>query len=198
NRLYFKKSFYLKLSEMDRAALYFHEVAYKIARDWGATNSDQVRKFVAQSFSDSKVDTQITPRGENDFMRGNLFLGCTDFSGLYRSICYSNGDVVSSSVMSIEQDSCDELSFGNDLWVIGFKTINRTEGPDFTIQRELTPRWSANKRELYLDMSWSKTVGKETEVIHGVGVLKSTFFGLTNSSNWGNGPIDCRFTHLDL
>ncbi|MDH4467200.1 MAG: hypothetical protein QE271_04010 [Bacteriovoracaceae bacterium] len=48
-------------SPLKRSYLKYHESAYKVARDFGALNSDAVRRFVAESFSKSKIVASIVP-----------------------------------------------------------------------------------------------------------------------------------------
>lgn len=54
-RVYFSKSLYERMDALNQAGLIFHEVLYKLAREIGSTNSDNVRKMVAQTFSDATV-----------------------------------------------------------------------------------------------------------------------------------------------
>ncbi len=46
---------------LDRAAFKIHESAYKVARDFGAIDSDDVRRFGAEVFSTSPIKTAIVP-----------------------------------------------------------------------------------------------------------------------------------------
>jgi hypothetical protein len=58
--LFFTDAYYNMMSTMSQAGLILHEAAYSLAREYGgADDSDRVRKFVAQAFSDQKVDTPI-------------------------------------------------------------------------------------------------------------------------------------------
>ncbi len=54
------------MNDFNQFVLKFHEAAYKVARDAGATDSNKVRRFVAEVFSTDKIETAIV---KNQFKR---------------------------------------------------------------------------------------------------------------------------------
>ncbi len=199
NKLYFSQSLYKKLDELNKAALFYHEAAYKIARNHGATNSDGVRKFVAESFSDQDIQTSITPNGEDDFSEEVSAMGCANFTGFYESRCYSNGREVSHSIIDVEHDTCARLSFGMDFWIMGYKTTETSVTPDYEFTTEVLPRWNSEKTQIYLERKWRRTQSNgQVQEVNGAGVMKKTAYGFMQSLNWGTGPLVCKFTRMNI
>jgi len=123
-RLFFSETYYKAMNSMNQAGLILHEAVYYLARTYGgATNSDNVRKFVAQSFSDETVDTSVVSGITSVYSNGICEVKLeviTNNQNLGYNLSLSIGkesiEVNSPNSVKNFQLSCESI-FQNNLWV---------------------------------------------------------------------------------